>query len=205
MDDNFRNKIIKTAIMKKTFILAALTIITTAFTFRAGDKIVTVSEFGMIADSAGLLFEMPAGYKECIIKSNFDLPYQFAIKNKEEDFEVRYSVWPMKSLLENANTNQDPNSMHKILFVTTVMNMTGGVGAKINPFPPNALKETFNADDGSVSFFEFNSEFGKGYKYGQMVCLHKNNTTNVIITFLSNDKKKHSELVLKAFHSLKFK
>jgi len=191
--------------MKKIFLLAAFTIIATAFTFRGDDKIVTVSEFEKIADSAGLLFEMPVGYKECVIKSNFDLPYQFAIKNEEADFEVRYSVWPMTSLLENTNTKQDPNSMHKILFITTVMNMTGGTGAKINPFPINALKETFNADDGSVSFFEFNSEFGKGYKYGQMVCLHKNNTTNVIITFLSNDKQKHSELVLKAFHTLKFK
>src|ERR1043166_2966799 len=114
--------------MKKTVFLPIVALIVMAFSFPDKGKIVMLDEFQKIADSAGLVFEMPVGYKESIVKENFDLPYQFAIKNKDEDFEVRYSVWPMTSLLAdeakckadpNCKGHQDPNTMHKLLAMTT--------------------------------------------------------------------------------------
>ena len=43
---------------------------------------------------------MPDGFKEVGVKENGDLFYNYAIQLKKSDFEVRYSVVSLKSLLE---------------------------------------------------------------------------------------------------------
>jgi hypothetical protein len=201
----------------KHFILAAagILIFSLCGSAQSADKgtIVKADEFSRFIDTIGLKFEMPPGYKETYVKENGDLWYSFAIKNTKADFEVRYTVWPLKQLMEDyKNCQADPNCVmvHPNVIYTgriqaNVLNMTGGIMYDISPFPKQAVKEEFNADDGGSSFFQFNCEFGKGYKYGQMVYLHKDNVADVIITYMSNDKSKHSDLMMIPFHSLTFK
>lgn len=164
-------------------------------------------------DESGLKFEMPAGYKVVPIKENGDLQYSFAIANADNSMEVRYSIFPMKPLLEqykkskeNANeTMIDPNKLYIGINMSNGLNMTGGNEPEIGSFPTQAVKKEFNADWGGSSFFAFNCEFGKGWKFGQAVYLHKIDQADVIVTFMSNDKEKHSDLMDAAFHSLTFK
>jgi hypothetical protein len=201
--------------MKIKFIgLFIVTIIATAFTLPEDKgKIVKVEEFKKHIDSIGLKFEMPAAYKETYVKKNKDLLYNFAIKDKEADFEVRYTVWSLKPTIEEykkckLDTNclmVSPNLIYKGRIQSNVLNMTSGQNWDIGAFSPKSVKNEFNADNGGSSFFEFHCEFGTGYKYGQMVYLHKDNVADVIITFMSNDKTKHSVLMDKSFHSLTFK
>ena len=99
----------------------------------------------------------------------------------------------------------NPNKIYKGRIQANVLNMTGGQNQNIGPFPPQAVKKEFNANAGGSSFFEFNCEFGEGYKYGQMVYLHKDNVADVIITYMSNDKTTHTDLMMKPFHALTFK
>jgi hypothetical protein len=177
------------------------------------EKVVTEKEFKSFIDSVGLVFEMPVSYKETTVKSNKDLQYGFAIKHITEDYEIRYSIWPLKSAFDEYNkckldTNcimVNPNTFFKGRAESNVLNMTGGQNVKIGGFPAQAVKDEFNANVGGSAFFTFNCEFGKGYKYGQMVVLHKDNVADVIITYLSNDKDKHPKLMEEAFHALKFK
>lgn len=192
----------------------SVAILVTAFTFSGDDgKIVTVDEFKKFADTAGLKFEMPGGYKETVVKENKDLWYAFAIKNTTEDFEIRYTVWPLKSTIEEYKKCQldtnclmvNPNKFYSGRIQANVLNMTGGENYDIGPFPEQAVRNEFNADAGGSSFFEFNCDFGKGYKYGHMVYLHKDDIADVIITYMSNDKTKHPDLMMTAFHSLAFK
>lgn len=194
--------------------LFILTVITTAFTISDDKgKIVKVDEFDNYIDSIGLKFEMPADYKETYVKENKDLWYSFAIKDKKAEFEVRYTVWSLKPTiaeykkckLDTTCSMINPNVIYEGRIQSNVLNMTGGQDINIGPFPPQAVKKEFNADNGGSSFFQFNCGFGTGYKYGQMVYLHKDNVADVIITFMSNDKSTHSELMDKSFHSLKFK
>ena len=197
----------------KTIGLLILTFILTAFTF-SNDKgeIIKVIEFQKYVDSIGLKFTMPSEYKETHVKENKDLWYNFAIKNINEDFEIRYTVWSLKSTIKEyekckLDTNclmVSPNLIYKGRIHSNVLNMTGGQEIAIGAFPPLALKKEFNADNAGSSFFQFNCNFGKGYKYGQMIYLHKDNVADVIITFMSNDKSKHSDLMGKAFHTLTF-
>ena len=202
--------------MKKITLLLVLISIACTFSFTMQDKpdkIVKLKEFEQHIDTLGLQFEMPKGYKEVVVKSNRDLYYGFAIKNKKDDFEVRYSIWSLKNdLVEYERCKADPNcmsihpnSVYKGRAQANVLNMTAGESMNYGDFPPQAVKKEFNADAGGSSFFQFNCKFGEGYKYGQMVVLHKDNVADVIITYLSNDKDKHSDLMEIPFHSLTFK
>lgn len=191
-----------------------LTVAITAFRYSDDEgKIVSESEFREYVDTIGLNFTMPDGFKETIVKENRDLWYSFAIKNEKEDFEVRFTVWPLKSTIEEyekckLDTNcfmVNPNRIYMGRIQANVLNMTGGEHSSSDPFPAKAVKEEFNADAGGSSFFEFNCTFGEGYKYGQMVYLHKDDVADVIITYMSNDKTKHSDLMFSAFYALTFK
>ena len=194
--------------------LFVLTIIASAFTTsEMKGKIIKVSEFQKYVDTIGLKFIMPPDYKETYVKENKDLWYGFAIKDKNSDFEVRYSVWSLQPTVEQFNkckldTNclmVSPNIIYKGRIQSNVLNMTGGQDIDIGAFPPQAVKKEFNADNGGSSFFQFNCGFGKGYKFGQMVYLHKDNVADVIITFMSNDKSTLSYLMEKSFYALTFK
>lgn len=183
-----------------------------AFTTSEKKEVVKVSTFQKEIKAMGLEFSMPPGYVESEVTENRDLHYSFAIKNKAADFEVRYSVWSLKPELERYEKCQKdpnclmvhPNKTYTGRIQANVLNMTGGQDWDIGAFPAQAVKKEFNADDGGSSFFEFNCEFGKGYKYGQMIYLHKDNVADVIITYMSNDKDSHSDLMEVPFHALTF-
>jgi hypothetical protein len=127
---------------------------------------------------------------------------------------VRYSIWSLKPTLEEYRKCKldsahcmmiDPNKIYSGRAISNVANMTSGASMEFDPFPPDAVKREFNGDKGGSAFFVFKCEFGKGYKYGQMVVLHKDDVADVIITYMSNDKQKHPNLMMGPFHSLVFK
>ncbi len=195
--------------MRKTLLIAL-------FLFLSANsycQTLTLEEFQKQAALSGLQFEMPIGYKIKEVKKNRDLQYTFAIINLDETMEVRYSLFPMKQMLieyekSKSNPNQimiNPNNVYIGIMNSNGLNMTGGKMVDIGDFPTKAVKKEFNADYGGSAFLEFNCEFGKGYKYGQFVCLHKENVADAIITFMSNDRKTHSELMDTPFHALTFK
>jgi len=195
--------------MKKILAITFLTF----FAINTYCQTLTLEEFQKQAAKSGLQFKMPSGYKIKEIKENRDLQYSFAIINSEGTMEVRYSLFPMQQMLEEYEKSKkdpnvimiNPNKLYVGLMTANGMNMTNGIMPNIGDFPTEAVKKEFNADYGGNSFFEFNCEFGKGYKYGQFVCLHKENVADVIITFMSNDRYTHSDLMNIPFHSLTFK
>ena len=196
--------------MKK--IISNLTLIL-FFSIGYGQNQLTLSEFETICDSSGLQFTMPEGYKIIDVKENRDLGYSFALINSDSTMEIRYTIWSLKPALEQYEESLKdsnsimipPNNIYKGRIQANVLNMTGGQKYDIGPFPPQAVKKEFNADAGGSCFFEFNCEFGKGYNYGQFMYLHKDDTADVIVTFMSNNKETHSDLMMVGFHSLKFK
>ena len=201
--------------MKKKIIgLIVLTVVITSFTsVNDKGKIVKVQEFQQFIDVIGLKFTMPPNYEETYVKENNDLWYCFAMKDKIADFEARYTVWSLKPAIENYEkckldpscVSVSPNVIYEGLIQANVLNMTGGQEWNIEKFTTQAVKEEFNADAGGASFFEFNCGFGKGYKYGFMVYLHKDDVADVIITFMNNDTATISELMEISFHALTFK
>ncbi|SEB35637.1 hypothetical protein SAMN04489761_0078 [Tenacibaculum sp. MAR_2009_124] len=173
----------------------------------------TLQEFKKECDASDLQFKMPKGFKRIDTKENGDLYYSYAIINEDASMEVRYTIWSLEPALEEyKKTLKDENAMmipvnniYKGRVQTNVLNMTGGVMYSIGAFHPKAVKKEFHADAGGSCFLEFNSEFGKGYTYGQFIYLHKDDVADVIVTFMSNDKSKHSDLMMQAFYALTFK
>jgi len=196
--------------MKK--IISILTLVL-FFGINYGQKQLTTTEFKTLCVSLGLEFTMPKGYKIIDVKENGNLGYSFAVINTDSTMEIRYTIWSLKpaieqykeSLKDSNSIMIHPNNIYKGRIQANVLNMTGGQMNDIGPFPPQAVKKEFNADAGGSCFFEFNCEFGKGYKYGQFMYLHKDNIADVIVTFMSNNKETHSDLMMIGFHSLKFK
>ena len=178
-----------------------------------GQDQMTQTAFEKLCDSTGLKFEMPKGYQVTDVKKNRDLMYSFAILNEDASMEIRYTIWSLKPALErykksleNSNSTMiSPNKMYQGTVQANLLNMTSGQMYNIGPFPTQAVKEEFNADAGGSCFFEFDCEFGKGYKYGQFMYLHKDDIADVIVTFMSNNKETHPDLMMVGFHALKFK
>ena len=197
--------------MKKLGMTFLLLVLLMGTTF--GQDQMTQTEFEKYCDDAGLAFKMPKGYSRTDVKENPNLGYVFAIKNADSTMEIRYTIWPLQSAVEDYKKSlEDPNSMmvspnstYRGRIQANVLNMTGGQMYTIEAFPTEAVQKEFNADDGGSCFFEFNSKFGKGYTYGQFIYLHKDDIADVIITFMSNNKETHSDLMRVGFHALKFK
>lgn len=197
--------------MKKLYTL--IFTLTLSISFNFSQKQLTVPEFKEYCDSLGLNFNMPEGYSVTEVKTNRDLYYSFAIINADSTMEIRYSIWSLKPAIEEykASLKDDnsmmipPNNIYKGRIQANVLNMTGGIMYDIGPFPSQAVKKEFNANAGGSCFLDFNCEFGKGYEFGQFMYLHKDDTADAIVTFMSNDKSSHSELMRIGFHSLKFK
>ncbi len=172
-----------------------------------------LNAFKAFADSAGLVFEMPQGYTAVAVKENPDLWYSFAIINADKSMEVRYTIWSLQPMIEAYKASLKdtttmmihPNSHYTGRVQANVLNMTGGIDYNIGAFPPQAVRKEFNATAGGSCFFEFNCVFGEGYRYGQMMYLHKDDTADVIVTFMSNDQSRHADLMRIPFHALKFK
>jgi hypothetical protein len=173
----------------------------------------TAEQFQQEIDSLGLTFKMPDNYHLVPIKTNTEMWYGFAIKHNTEDFEVRYSYWSLKPLFEAYNKckldtsckMENPDRTYRLRAEENIMKITNGKSQMMAKFPELELKNTFNADKGAFCFFSINNDFGKGYTVAQAMVLHKDGVADVIVTFLSNDRARHEELLNGPFEALKFK
>lgn len=159
----------------------------------------------------GLQFIIPVGYQVKQTVHNKDLHYSFAIINSDSTMEIRYSLFPLKphiinykKALKAKKIVTNPDSLYVGLMKANGKSMTNGIIPEIEEILPDTIK-SFNADYAGTSTFEFLCEFGKGYKYGQFICLHKKSVADVIITFMSNEKKTHADLTAIPLYALTFK
>ena len=172
------------------------------------------SEFKSILDDCGMNFTKPNGFDECKVIDNNDMGYEYALKYTDKDFEVRFSIRPIRyknyanDTVKNEMEGQRPfrNSQYEIIFKTVMLNLTGGIEYKYTVFDNNSVKTEFNADWGATTFLDLNpnGEFGKGYKYCMMVTIHKNDIADAYYFYLSNSKDKFMDYVDPLFHILRF-
>jgi len=171
-----------------------------------------LEEFTYLLENCGMNFKRPEGVVESPVINNPDMLYEYALKYPDKDFEVRYSIRPItnrnyandsvKTQMEGLRTFR--NTQYETVLKAVVFNVSGGSAAGVQPFDKPAVNKEFNADWGGMTFFEMNSEFGKGFTYCMVVAIHKKDAADAYCFYLSNSKEMLMEYAQPLFHSLRF-
>ncbi|MFC5684658.1 hypothetical protein ACYE2N_00205 [Flavobacterium sp. MAHUQ-51] len=161
-------------------------------------------------------FEMPKEYLETAVIPNNQMNYDFAIKHKEKEFEIRFAIHPLDDRMKNyldkekskksGEINKNPNELYQASFLAIAMNVSG-VFDKIprtSTYRPESIKAEFNADWGAMAMVETGKEFSTVYKYCLIVAIHKDNIADAYYFYLANDQQTLKELIQPVFHTLKF-
>jgi hypothetical protein len=174
-------------------------------------------EFSNLLQRTKLIFTPTEGMIETKCIKNEQMNYDYALKYKDKNFEVRYAIMPMDSLLaqyERGKKKGDlvihPNKLSVSLFEATLLNIgisgtNSGELPKYSFFDSTAVKSEFNADWGATAFVNLGKEFGgKKYKYCMVIIIHKDFVGDACFFYVSDKKESMSELMKKPFHSLRF-
>lgn len=207
------NKMIRK--MKKLLTICFLLMIAGASMAQTDSIRALKQQFKEKLDAAELIFQMPKGYHLAPVRENKDMHYDYAIYNEDSTMEIRYSIYSLREAIQAYNAKMKknpkaklihPNDMYKATIRASLLKMTGGEKFEISEFPKEAVEAEFLANNGGSCFFiAKNSDFMKGYKYGQFLYLHRDNVSDIIVTFLSNDKEKHTEMMKIPFRSVGYK
>jgi hypothetical protein len=205
----------KNFVSMKTFkIMVSGLFIILLFSFRSDSL---PKEFSSLLARAKLIFTATEGMTATKCIENEQMNYEYALKYNDKNFEVRYAIRPMDSLLaqyDRGKKNGDlvihPNKLGISLFEATLLNI--GIGGensgelpKYSFFDSAAVKSEFNADWGATAFVNIGKQFGgKKYKYCMVIFIHKDFVGDAYFFYVSDKKEGMSDLMEKPFHSLRF-
>lgn len=149
---------------------------------------------------------------ECI--KNKQMNYEYAIKSVGKNFEARYAIRPLDSLIINyekeGKKGIHPNKYGDMSFRATLMNIAiGGPNSGMMPevyyFDSLDVKKEYNADWGATSMIMTGPEFGgTKYKYCVALVLHKDNLGDAYVFFLSDNQEDMMKDMESSYYALKF-
>ncbi len=190
------------------FIVGIITFISYSFSVKP-DK------FNELLTRSDLIFTQPENFTSVEIVDQNNMQYEYALKHNTKNFEVRYAIRPLDELIKTydkkeknkkeGDINIHPNTLYKTLLQSTTMNISGGYLPEMVVFDSLAVRQEFNADWGATTYVEVGNAFGANYKYCITVAIHKNNVADAYLFFLSDNTENFDDIMLTAFHSLKFK
>jgi hypothetical protein len=118
--------------MKKG-LLGTFVILLTMITFTTIGQ--NLQDFKSKLANCKMKINIPTGYIESEVVKNNDMRYDYAIKNQDNDFELRYSISPItKTTYENdaeKKMMEDHiafrNTSYKVILTTIIINVAEGV------------------------------------------------------------------------------
>ena len=144
-------------------------------------------EFQELLDRGKLTFEPPSNMKLTKVTKDTLMRYDIAYKDSKNNFEIRINIMPLDSS-DKVKENLDILSLAK----------QGSYEAV------DARPELFNSDKAGVAEFEFNELYGKAYKYGSILFIHKEKCADVYIFYLGVEKKTFAQQVIDNLFIIKF-
>ena len=162
--------------------------------------------FPDLLEANNLLFSMPENFEKTEIKRNYNVFYQFAVKDKNSNFEVRIYIKPFKGIFTDTAAF-NPNKFSYNFLTGMALDASGNVLPnipQIDLFPPEAVKKEFNADWGATTAFAPKTEFGKGFNFCALNCLRKDDVCEVYIFYMFDDLPNQQSLMQKVFCAIKF-
>ena len=168
---------------------------------------ITDNTFDDLVKENNLIVTMPDDFVRVDLKKNYNVIYQYAIKDKSSNFEVRVFIKSFKALMKDTSTF-NPNKFSRNSLMSMSLNASGNLitdSPQIDVFPSEAAKNEFNADWGATTAFAPNTEFGKGFNFCALNCFRMNNVCEVYVFYMFDDITKQELLMQKCFYLMKFK
>lgn len=158
---------------------------------------------------------MPEDMIETPCFENVQMNYEYAVKYKEQEFETRFAIRPLDSLIvryeREGKHGVHPNNFGDMSFRAVLMNIAiggpqSGMMPEIYYFDSSDVKKEFKADWGAFAMVMTGKEFGgTAYKYCAAVAIHKDNLGDAYIFFLSDKEEGMLEKMRSSYYALKFK
>ncbi len=120
------------------------------------------------------------------------------IYSKKEALEIRYAIIPFE---EGKPTTQIPHIDFMRVVMSTATNEEEEAVVSVHSIPDQDLKTNFNADWGSMAYFQPKTRFSK-YKHCRLVSLYSEGLGMVYVFFLFDEP---SRFLDNRLHSLRFK
>lgn len=209
---NIKTNALKFSIAGFTTILAFVPLILVLTSFSRLDL---PESFTKLLNRGQLNYYEPEAFTPISVIENKQMNYEYALKHNTKNFEVRYAIRPLDELIKTyekkeknkkeGDINIHPNKLYETLLQSTTINISGGYLPEIVVFDSLAVRQEFNADWGATTYVEVGNAFGANYKYCITVAIHKNNVADAYFFFLSDNTENFDDVMLSAFHSLKFK
>ncbi|MDF2456860.1 MAG: hypothetical protein K0R51_2853, partial [Cytophagaceae bacterium] len=158
---------------------------------------ITDTTFDSLVIENKLKVSIPDNFIRVDLKKNRNVVYQYAVKDKASNFEIRIFIKSFKQLMKDSAVF-NPNRFSKNALVSMSLNASGNILPnipQIDEFPPEAVKNEFNADWGATTAFAPNSEFGKGFNFCVLNSFRLNDTCEAYVFYLFDDMPNQKTLL----------
>lgn len=164
--------------------------------------------FDTLISRHGLVYTTPINFKQVKPKKNRPVGYQYAIEKLDEKFEIRYMIFDLDSAKKRDVKHAEWNIVAKTNFETILLAASkkgSPASSPIIEYPPESVKDEFNADWGATESFIPSSKFGKKFKHCVSSTIIKDSTSQVVMFFMFEDVQKQENLLTEHYYNLKFK
>jgi len=150
-----------------------------------------------------LELKIPNNFEITEVVKNYDVFYQYAIKHKNSDFEIRYYIQSADYNTVNTSPIQRDNISYSMFTILT-MNASGSNWSntpEIKEIPISSFNFTWEAYSG----FYTKPEFGKDFNYCEIYARRLKSSQMLYYFMMFNDYQAEKYLVEKALNTIKKK
>lgn len=162
---------------------------------------------GLLAE-AGLAFEQPEGYRSRPVEDNQLLPYEYAIRARDQALEIRYAVRPLSRIRvdyeDPHSAKPEPNHMFPLMFEAVLGRIARHGPNPSSEYPQEQAQTRFGADWAAAAIFDVDPGFSSDHPHGLLLALHKNQLADAYAVFLFDDYERAKPALDQALAALRF-
>lgn len=167
--------------------------------------------------------DVPSGFERAEPKENRDIAYHFAMRHTKAAFEERLQFAPEREDPERARERKECAEQNRaqagscfmadleapspVWIQVMAANMNAGEPVRTFPFPADGVKTEFGADWGFVTepiVLDARRDFNTGYKFGQVVLLHRNGVGKLYRIILAGSFEELRDVDKGVFYNARF-
>ncbi|MBZ4191112.1 hypothetical protein [Niabella beijingensis] len=175
-------------------------------------------QFEDLLQKASIRFTRPNGFDTTAVLSKTGVAYQYALKHKTKQIEIRYYVNLLKERAETYRkiristppgknpATPDPNEEYRLTFSLLNLNTAADpVRPYFNKvYSKEKVTREFNADWGATMGYAPAPDFAKAYSFCILIGLHKADCADVYIFYLFNKTEVFDDLPMADLYALRF-